>query len=99
MTGLRHLTSATGGETSFWTHRLRLFVGYFLFGWATVSLMPLLEFSADVTRLVAYLLGLGLLVMAIEMVWRRPSMKAGPYSVKAWLLTAYLVVLWLLWVA
>ena len=93
------LTSPTGDETGFWTRRLRLFVGYFLFGWATVSLMPLLEFSADVTRLVAYLLGLGLLVMAIEMVWRRPSMKAGPYSVKAWLLTAYLVVLWLLWVA
>ena len=93
------LASPIDGETSFWTHRLRLFIGYFLFGWATVSLMPLLEFSPDVTRLVAYLLGLGLLAMAIEMVWRRPSMKAGAYSVKAWLLTAYLVVLWLLWVA
>jgi small-conductance mechanosensitive channel len=93
------LTSQTSEETSFWTRRLRLFVGYFLFGWATVGLMPLLEFSPDVTRLVVYFLGLGLLAMAIEMVWRRPRMKAGASSVKAWLLTAYLVVLWLFWVA
>lgn len=85
-------------ETNFWTRRLRFFAGYFLFGWATVSLMPLLEFSSDVKRLMAYLLGLGLLAMAIEMVWRRPGTKAGANNVKAWLLTAYLVGLWLLWV-
>jgi hypothetical protein len=95
---IQDLTSPTDVETNFWTRRLRLFIGYLLFGWATVSLMPLLEFSPDVTRLVAYLVGLGLLAMAIEMVWRRPGTAAGSYNVKAWLLTAYLIVLWLLWV-
>jgi small-conductance mechanosensitive channel len=83
-------------EAIFWTRRLKLFAGYFLFGWATVSLMPILAFSPDVTRLVAYLLGLGLLAIAIEMVWRRPGMKAG--ALRSWLLTIAVVVLWLLWV-
>ena len=94
--GLMPLSDA---EANFWVRRLKLFAGYFLFGWATVSLMPLLAFSPDVTRLAAYLLGLGLLAMAIEMVWRKPGMKAGPYGVRPWLLTIFLVVLWLLWVS
>jgi small-conductance mechanosensitive channel len=84
-------------EAIFWTGRLKLFAGYFLFGWATVSVMPTLAFSPDVMRLVAYLLGLGLLAIAIEMVWRRPGMKAG--TLRPWLLTIGVVVLWLLWVA
>ena len=86
-------------EAHFWVRRLKVFTGYFMFGWATVSLMPMLAFSTDVTRLAAYLLGLGLLAMAIEMVWRRPGAAAGRYGVRAWLLTIYLVILWLLWVA
>ena len=85
-------------EANFWTRRLKLFAGYFLFGWATVSLMPLLAFSPDATRLVAYLLGLGLLVLAIEMVWRRPGVRAGAYGLRAWRLTISVVTLWLLWV-
>ena len=92
------LISLSDDEANFWVRRLKLFTGYFLFGWATVSLMPLLAFSPDVTRLAAYLLGLGLLAMAIEIVWRKPDMKAGSHGVRPWLLTIYLVVLWLLWV-
>jgi small-conductance mechanosensitive channel len=86
-------------EARFWHKRLTLFAGYFLFGWATVSLMPRIGFSPDVTRLFAYLLGLGLLVLAIEIVWRRPSVQLSRPRVRLWLLTAYLVVLWLIWVA
>ena len=41
-------------------------------GWATVGLLPALGFPTDDARLIAYLLGLGLLVLAIEAVWRRP---------------------------
>ena len=93
------LVRLSDDDANFWVRRLKLFTGYFLFGWATVSLMPLLAFSPDVTRLAAYLLGLGLLAMAIEMVWRKPGMKAGPYGVRPWLLTIFLVVLWLLWVS
>ena len=93
------LVRISDDDANFWVRRLKLFTAYFLFGWATVSLMPLLAFSPDVTRLAAYLLGLGLLAMAIEMVWRKPCMKAGPDGVRPWLLTIFLVVLWLLWVS
>ena len=92
------LISLSDDEANFWVRRLKLFTGYFLFGWATVSLMPLLAFSPDVTRLAAYLLGLGLLAMAIEIVWRKPDMRTGSHGVRPWLLTIYLVLLWLLWV-
>lgn len=46
-------TPANSDESVFWSRRLHLFAGYFLFGWATVSVMPLLQFSVGVTRLVA----------------------------------------------
>jgi small-conductance mechanosensitive channel len=94
----QRLIPVSSVEARFWVRRLKLFTGYFLFGWATVNLMPLLAFSVDVIRLAAYLLGLGLLAMAIEIVWRRPGVAGPRQSVRAWLLTAYLVILWLLWV-
>ena len=93
------LVRLSDDDANFWVRRLKLFAGYFLFGWATVSLMPLLAFSPDVTRLAAYLLGLGLLAIAIEIVWRKPGTRVGSRGVWPWLLTIYLVVLWLLWVA
>ena len=88
-------------EARFWHWRLNLAAGYFLFAWATVSLMPALAFSVDVVRLASYVLGLGLLAMAIEIVWRRPGRSATTrrVSTREWLLTIYLVFLWGLWVA
>ena len=57
----------------FWLRRVGLVAGFLLFGWAIVSLMPALSFSIDVTRLAAFLFGLGILATAIEVVWRRPG--------------------------
>ena len=57
----------------FWLRRVSLIAGFLLFGWAVVSLMPSLGFSIDVARLVALLCGLGMLAVAIEIVWRRPG--------------------------
>jgi moderate conductance mechanosensitive channel len=70
-------------------------------GWATVSLLPALGFSADVIRLSSYLLGVGLVLLAVEIVRRRPGRQAATQrlSTKEWLVTIYLVVLWGLWVA
>ena len=80
---------------------MAIFAGYFMAGWATVSLLPALGFSPDVKRLIAYLLGIGLLILAVEIVWRRPGRSATTrrISTREWLLTIYLVVLWGFWVA
>lgn len=91
--------SAVSG--AFWSRRCVLLVAYFLIGWAVVSVMPAFGFSAGSRALVAYLLGLGLLVIAVEAVWDRPAMR-NPQSRnvgRATLLTVFFVILWGLWVA
>ncbi|WP_274630719.1 mechanosensitive ion channel family protein [Arvimicrobium flavum] len=86
------------GGDAFWHSRIGLFAGILLFGWALVSLMRHLQFSVPVQELIAYAFGLGLLAVAIEIVWRRP--RAQPVSRrKAVLLTLFLGFLWLAWVA
>ncbi|KAA1177300.1 mechanosensitive ion channel family protein [Rhizobium tropici] len=88
----------TGGSAlSFWLPRTSQIAGIFLFGWAVVSLMPALGFSNEVRALTAFLFGLAILAMAIEVVWRRPDRPAS--LVRRMLLTLCLVVLWLVWVA
>src|SRR5262245_10581611 len=89
-------------EADFWYRRVVVFAGYFMAGWATVRLLPAMGFPPDDTRLVAYSLGIGLLVLAIEAVWRRSHRvtgAAGHLNIMDWLVTAYLVLLWGVWVA
>ena len=81
----------------FWRRRVSVIAGFLLFGWAVVSLMPSLGFSIDVARLMALLCGLGMLAVAIEIVWRRPGRTTSVLSQS--LLTLYLIALWLAWVA
>jgi len=57
----------------FWCRRLTAFVGWFAFGWVTVGLLTTFGFSPEGRQLVAYALGLGLLAIALEAVWRRPA--------------------------
>jgi len=87
----------------FWHRRLSFLVGWLAFGWVTVGLLRTLG-MADATRhLVAYTLGLGLLAIGLETAWQRPLPEPQPSPhhrrVVAWLLSAYYLVLWLLWVA
>lgn len=94
------LIPASDAEARFWYRRLAVFTGYLMAGWATISLLPALGFSPDGTRLVSYLLGIGLLVLAVEIVWRRPGRPAREEArTRDWLLTTYLIILWGLWVA
>lgn len=89
-------TSAEQAARRFWLRRTELTAGFFLFGWAVVSFMPSLGFSVDVTRLAAFLFGLGILGTAVETVWRRPD---RPLSLsRSILLTLCLVALWLIWI-
>ncbi|WP_150117752.1 hypothetical protein [Microvirga vignae] len=99
------VVSMTAARTRYWHRRLALFIGYFAFGWFTIGLLSPLGFSPETRVAAAYLLALSLLAIAIEAVWRRPSTEAdhpharlGRTAVRV-VLTAYGVVLWLLWVA
>jgi moderate conductance mechanosensitive channel len=56
----------------FWRRRITVFVGWLAFGWVTVGLLSSLGFSQEARQLVAYILGLGLLAIALDAVWRRP---------------------------
>ncbi len=90
--------------------RLGLLVAWFAFGRVTLILLGALGFSPEARHLVGYLLGLGLLAIGLEMVWRRP--RAVPADVlpaagrrplgrgaRNVLLSGYFLVLWTLWVA
>jgi moderate conductance mechanosensitive channel len=92
----------------FWHARLGLLVGWFAFGWVTAALLSVLGFSLDARHLVAYVLGLGLLALGLEMVWRRPgavgdlppgSQRRLGRTARSILLSAYFVAVWVLWVA
>lgn len=99
--GSQRLIPVDGAAATFWYRRLVIFFSYLMVGWATVSLLPHLGFSDDATSLIAYLLGIGLLVLGIEIVWRRPSSRsaAAGNNIANWLLSVYLVGLWGLWIA
>jgi moderate conductance mechanosensitive channel len=95
----------------FWSRRLRWFVGWFALGFVYVQLLGTLGFSAPERQLVAYALGLGLLAIALETIWRRPIAIAAGGATAAGeahrlsrgtqnvVLTVGAVLLWVLWVA
>ena len=62
----------------FWYRRLALFVGWFAFGRATLDVLSALGFSPEARELVAYTLGLGLLAIALNVVWTQPRASDPP---------------------
>ena len=56
----------------FWHRRFVVFVGWFAFGYVEIGLLSRLGLSLAGRQLIAYVLGLGLLAIALEAVWRRP---------------------------
>ena len=86
---------------AFWYRRVAFFAGIFFTGWTAAALMTALNFTPNVKSLILYILGLGLLAVALETVWNRPeaNVASRAYRVKEWLLTFYMCLLWLLWVA
>jgi small-conductance mechanosensitive channel len=98
----------SGEAARFWFRRLALFVGWFAFGWATLDVLGALGLSQVARELVAYILGLGLLAIALNVVWARPhppsalpdaTLHRTSRAVGRWLLSVLLVLLWGLWVA
>ncbi|KAB0266881.1 mechanosensitive ion channel family protein [Microvirga brassicacearum] len=91
----------------FWFRRLAFFVGWFAFGRATLDVLSALGFSPEARELVAYTLGLGLLAIALNVVWARPAASdalpdatrhTARHAVAPWLLSLCLVLLWGFWV-
>jgi moderate conductance mechanosensitive channel len=95
----------------FWCRRLSGFVGVFAFGWVLVGLGATLGWSLEGRQIVAYSLGLILLAIALEAVWRRPvppEAAAEPllpakhhrlgHGARNAVLSIGIVLLWVLWV-
>jgi small-conductance mechanosensitive channel len=91
----------------YWYRRIAVLIGWLAFGWVTVGLLRTLGLSDEARQIVAYTLGLGLLAIGLEAVWRRPvasggASEPGTYRLgprgASWLLTVYFAALWLLWV-
>ncbi|WP_082584621.1 mechanosensitive ion channel family protein [Ensifer sp. Root423] len=92
-----------------WTKRLGYLVGWYAFGSVTVHLLTTLGFADPSRQVVAYTLGIVLLLLGIEAVWNRPMVhrptehtsRFSRIGVRArnWVWTGYFVALWLLWVA
>jgi small-conductance mechanosensitive channel len=78
---------AADAEAWFWHRRVVLFAGWFAFGWAIIQWLATLGMDLASRQIVAYVLGLGLLAIAIEAFWRRTRLSA-PYFVLLWLLWA-----------
>ncbi|MBX5222267.1 mechanosensitive ion channel family protein [Rhizobium sp. NLR8a] len=88
-----------------WARRLAYLCGWFAFGWVTVRLLATLGLPPASRLLVAYTLGVVLLAIAIESLWRRPvdapvesRMPRIGRTIRNWLWTAYFIGLWALWV-
>lgn len=90
----------------FWYRRSVLLVGWFAFAWVTLGLFRGHGMLAEVREIIAYALGLGLLVIGLEAIWRRPQHErptglAGPRIGRGLgnaVLSIYFTTLWLLWV-
>jgi moderate conductance mechanosensitive channel len=95
----------------FWHHRLVWFVGWFVFGWVLVGFGVTVGYTLEARQLVAYALGLVLLAIALDAVWRRPAAldvsgeapspvtrRFGRGAVNA-ALSIGIVLLWVFWVA
>jgi small-conductance mechanosensitive channel len=92
----------------FWYRRIGWLAAWFCFGYVTVQRLDTLGFEPDARRLVAYVLGIGLLAMGFEIAWRRPKRAAvlDPEAGEArprragspWLVAGWFAALWLFWV-
>jgi small-conductance mechanosensitive channel len=96
------LIPINGGAAHHWSRRIAIMVGWLAFGWVTASLLARLGFTPPARQLVSYSLGLVLLALWLESVWRRPGgngLPARNRRIGNLLLSAYGVLLWLLWAA
>jgi len=91
----------------FWYRCLGAFVGWFAFGWAAVVGLRAFGMPPEGRYLIAYVLGTGLLAIALIIVWHpgRPEAtgadrgNAGSGNAGKWLASLATLVLWTVWAA
>ena len=92
-----------GAAALFWYRHLASFIGWFAIGWAVISILRAFGLPRETLQLLAYVMALGLVVIAIAVVWRQPrsaEMNEGPASnAKRWLASIAIVAFWLEWAA
>src|SRR5688572_6120716 len=77
---------ASDTEAGYWFRRIALFAAWLALGWVIIGWLRLLGMDMASSRLVAYVLGLGLLAITVEAFWRRSRLAA-----------LYFVLVWALW--
>ncbi|MFI5015244.1 MAG: mechanosensitive ion channel family protein [Hyphomicrobiales bacterium] len=93
----------------FWHWRIALMVGWFAFGWVAVDESALFGITQETRELVAYALGLVMLAIAVDAVWRAPPSSESDTAedaeqvhrrhARATWLSFYFAALWLFWVS
>jgi small-conductance mechanosensitive channel len=95
-------------RAQFWRSRLLAFVAWFAFGWAVIAAVRVLGMPRGGLLLCAYLLGTGLVAIAIAMIWHPhattpagepPAERVSAGNAGPWLATIAAVVFWLVWAA
>ncbi len=88
----------------FWHRRVTALVVWFALWFVSLDLLRILGLTPPAAQVLAYIAGLGLLTIGLDMVWRRPLAEGPDGRTRErggvdWFTTGYFVVLWLLWVA
>ena len=91
------LVPVTEANAGFLTRWVTIFVAWYALGLITIEILRSLGTDLPTAQVLAYILGLGLLAIALRIVWRPVDVPpARRASRLAW--TALVVAVWLLWV-
>jgi small-conductance mechanosensitive channel len=89
------------GTAAFWTRRLTAAAAVFAFGWALARVLRTLGVSLEDGRSLVYLVGIVLLGLGLDAVWRGPQASAAEAPERGtgrWALSLYFLLVWALWV-
>lgn len=86
----------------FWYGYLGSFVAWFAFGWAVITALRLFGLPRAGGQILAYILGLGLVAIAIAILWRQPKTEPAAAgqpagNARRWLGSIAAVAFWLAW--
>lgn len=85
----------------FWYRHLGGFIVWFAAGWAIISTLRVLGMPREALQLLAYLMGLGLVAIAMDIVWRQPkpadAAAAATGNAKRWLASIAIAAFWVEW--
>ncbi len=85
----------------FWQRHLAFFIGWFAFGWATTAALHAFGMPIPGLQFLAYVLGIGLVVIALTLIWRKPTdteaVSRLGHATGRWMASIATVVFWFAW--